>query len=238
MEILLIILSVIVLIILKPYYPQRIKTLLEGNKQSVSNSSNRPGNKSEMTVVAANDPELINEVRRLDKRIGGIVRWLLEERQAREGESQLSVQLQSTATKLEQLITRLESFPGLKETDLSNGNPHRTEEEEHYPQKLYGLYPDSDSLPGFVIRNMSKTAQNKCYEITIHSAQTASYTVTQDSETQLFAIINFDVFIKDACKCENRPTSTSQAIIAVKEGQLENQGDVWKIVEKLTIKFE
>lgn len=102
-------------------------------------------------------------------------------------------------------------------------------------ERRYALYMDNSegfSVPGLMYSESAETI----YEIILASAHSANYRICSHPEAQAYALSDPGYYLRTACDYDNSPSSGNH-IETLYDGQLEQIGNIWKIIKKARIRF-
>lgn len=104
------------------------------------------------------------------------------------------------------------------------------------PEIRYAHYADGGN--GFLEGNLQEQPDNETiFEITITSADTATFVVSGNSTVQRYAISNTDYFLSKACKYDSFPSYQPNGISTDSPGMLRKENSKWIIVAHAEISF-
>lgn len=109
---------------------------------------------------------------------------------------------------------------------------------EEKPNKFYFPYPDKER--GFDIQKKSMIFEptESIYEITFTNENTGKFKIC-NHETVVRRIVQLThVYIEPACDELNDFNSDARSIVTVEEGEVEKNGDYYRIVKKAKIRYE
>lgn len=147
--------------------------------------------------------------------------------------------IQSSVKSLESRITNLENRSPTVELSVTNQIPKQEQKQVTNQQSSstvkYARYPDMSN--GFT-NGALKDSQNGelIFEIQV-SGNNASFSVSDDSSAQAFALSDYKNYLSDACDLANQPSKGCR-IITQSIGSLSKSGSNWIIQNKAKIEFK